>query len=148
MTVKVLFVEKSATTIDVKSKSMSETSLVFSGYNTITGEAPSLSLQTPAPSALSMVGGYGKASAVDLQARISEYMTQIRRLEESARMGLRKLNLKDGERVPLTRGPELCKSGMVVQLLLFPYARLQQYITAIPGKFTAALEQQLKEDTK
>ena len=92
------------------------------GYSTISGEAGSLETQS--------TSSWDQDRVRNVAA---SYMKVINNLEKTVTESLQQLQLEEGAHVPLSSAYELCRSGIVVQLLLFPYARTEQYLHAIHG---------------
>ena len=122
VTVKVLFFEGSATVTTTTTEMSSSASMSFSGYSTLHNDA--LSLQSNSPS----VTEQGK-----LQRAASTYLERIGSLDHQAREELKRLGLVDGQILPLSYCTQICTSGLVVQLLLAPFARLNEFVALTLG---------------
>ena len=119
VTVELLFSTESVSTTEVKEMSQSSANLSFSGYSTL-DQAPSscsLEIAATAPTHLQ-----------DLQRRANDYLTKVRDLQATVRKLMEELGIADGVQLPLSDCVRLCKSGLVVELLLAPFARLNQYV--------------------
>ncbi|CAG9982475.1 unnamed protein product [Clonostachys byssicola] len=118
VTVKVLFAKKKLPPYTKKwQSSQSSSSICFAGYNTLGSSKKSLEARDLSPMGLSA-----------LQSTSAAYLDKVRALDPTARGELERLGLRDGQSISLSKCSEICESGLVVQLLLAPYARLTQYI--------------------
>ena len=117
VTVKVLWVSKSISHEETSSSFSSAATFTFSGYSTLDREALTLSRV-----AWSVHGLANEQQAAAL------YMKKIACLEEEVRRVMSRLGLADGQDLPLSSAAQICESGIAVQLLLAPYARLNQYV--------------------
>lgn len=117
--VKVLFVEKSVTTTTTTTTMSSSSAMKFSGYSTLHHDTKSLTSES-----LSV------AEQTGLQNAASTYLKKVASLDHDVRDALKDLGLKEGQTLPLSSCSELCKSGLVVQLLLAPLARLNDFVVS------------------
>lgn len=118
VTVKVLFVSASASHTEEHAKEESSASLSVCGYSTMQNVNESVATRS--------------ASLVEqgeVQEVAARYMAMVASLEDDARERLRKLALlKEGHRLPLSTGFDACRAGLVVQLLLSPFSRMEEYV--------------------
>lgn len=134
ITVKLLFFEESLPPIVKTSKSSeSASSIRFIGYNTLGNNKKSIEAKDLSPSGLS-----------SLQKTSTAFLQDIGALQVTARKELKRLGLKNGQPMSLSQCADVCRSGLVVQLLLAPFARLTQYVELTLGS-TLALHLQLEE---
>ena len=117
--VKVVFFESSATTTTTTTAMSSSSSMAFSSYSTLNNDA--LSLHSDSLSV---------AEQEKLRHAASIYLKKVGSLDHHARKELGRLGLTDGQTVPLSRCTQICKSGLVVQLLLAPFARLNEFVAS------------------
>jgi hypothetical protein len=116
--VKVLFYSASTTHKSSSSTTTSSSTMSFCSYNSL--EQTNRSLSIPA-----------KASTYEqtyLQQIATEHMQKIASLSSEVRKRLKDLDLDDGEKLPWSICQSICQSGLVVELLLAPFSRLNQYI--------------------
>jgi hypothetical protein len=117
LTVKVLFWSASVEHEETTENHEGSADLKVVGYSTMAGEFEKLETESTS---------YWDQQRVRDVA--TKYMRVISSLEKDVRANLTELKLKEGARVPLTEAFGLCRSGIVVQLLLFPHARTEQYL--------------------
>ncbi|KAK0629293.1 hypothetical protein B0T17DRAFT_615088 [Bombardia bombarda] len=122
VTVKVLFVKVSVTHKTSSSSSSAESKLSFSGYNTLTKQTESVAVVSKR--------AYDEKQALINQAAV-RYLATVANLPQEVRKRMRQLKLCDGQALPLNACADICQSGLVVQLLLAPYARLNQYVSLV-----------------
>lgn len=117
--VKLLFFEATAPPITTTKKSSdASTSMSFCGYSTLQHEASSLTCSN-----LSM------AEQQQFQRASSAYLQMIASLDQDVRKVKERLKLKDGHTLPLSDCTAICQSGLVVRLLLAPFARLNAFVS-------------------
>jgi hypothetical protein len=116
--VKVLFYTASTTHTESSSSFNTSSSMNFCGYSSLEQKVDDLT--TP------------NRSSVDEQAQLqqvaADYMKKVGSLDSDVRKSLADLGLKDAEKLSLSVCPRVCQSGLVVELLLAPFARLNQYV--------------------
>ena len=125
--VKVLFFEESVSTSTTTSMANASSSLKFNGYSTLHGDQKSITSET-----------ISSSSQVDLQQEASIYLKKVASLDHVARTTLQNLGLQDQQALPLSDCSKLCQSGLVVQLLLAPLARLNEFVNLIGCSGTAS----------
>jgi hypothetical protein len=121
VTVKVLFSEASDSKKEEKVHVKSSAAMAFAGYNSFTGESQALNFASTQ-----------EREHKQLQAAAAKFIGQVAWLEREVRKRLNGLGVKDGAKMPLSEGLTLCQTGVVVQLLMFPFARLQQFVQTVP----------------
>jgi hypothetical protein len=100
-------------------------SLKFCGYSTLYNKTESEETKSSLASDQAKLGRLA-----------AKYTNLVSRLEADVKRSLGELKLVEGGVVPAATAFELCRSGLVVQLLLFPHALTQEYIgslTALSG---------------
>jgi hypothetical protein len=117
VTVKVLFVKKSITKTTSDTEVSGSSKLAFSGYTTFGQKSITMSSADVSP-----------ADPARLQQAAAEYLTMVGDLPSDIRGQMRKLGLVDGQALRLSSCSGICESGLVVQLLLAPFARLNEYV--------------------
>ncbi|KAH6876590.1 hypothetical protein B0T10DRAFT_566805 [Thelonectria olida] len=126
--VKVLFWSESATHTEVMTSQSHSSTLSFSGYST---------LDTGQPCALDSKGASPRDEE-ELRKQANDYLVKVRELQTKVRDVMAEVGVVDGAELPLSDCARLCRSGLVVELLLTPYARLNQYVSNArlrqPGK--------------
>ena len=120
--IKTLFFEASATHTERKSEQSASSSIAFSGYSTLDG-AP--------PCALALAGGLSAGDQRVLQLRATEYLDKVKGLPQQVRKVMQEVGLVDGGGLALADCTRLCRSGLVAELLLAPFARLNQYVECV-----------------
>ncbi|KAF5536436.1 hypothetical protein FPHYL_12968 [Fusarium phyllophilum] len=116
--VKALFFERALPeAVITTSSSDSSSCITFVGYSTLGNSKRSVEANGLSETGL---GALQKVSAAFLQ--------EVGALEISARNVMNRLGLVDGQQLSLERCSEVCKSGLVVQLLLAPYNRLVEFV--------------------
>lgn len=120
VTVKVLGFSKSAVWNESKESSDVSASLKCCGYSTLQNKSDSDETKS--------------ARGAD-QTRIAQmaapYTRMVSRLKADVEKSMGAMNLVEGAVMPAARSFELCRSGLVVQLLLFPHALTQGYIDSL-----------------
>lgn len=116
--VKALFWSKSKTFTKTDESTSIEASISLSGYSTLDLE-PAQMQTGPQTSPQEML---------TLNKIADGYMTRVRELQVTVRDLMEDIGLKHGARLPLGDCVKLCKSGLVAELLLEPYARLSDYV--------------------
>ncbi|KAJ5646644.1 hypothetical protein N7490_003016 [Penicillium lividum] len=117
VTVKVLFVSASVSHKETFEEFKSSASFTFSGFNTLHSEVQS----HPGISSV--------ADLINLQKQATEHMARVATLDQELQERMISLGLGGGTRLPLSSCGEVCRSGLVVQLLLAPFANLFEYQT-------------------
>lgn len=130
VSVKVLFFKASVSHTEEWSSFDETASFTFCGYSTLDASSRSLSAQ-----------GNSRSELQGLQAGAAEYLAKVGSLEEQVRTQLATIGLKDGGLLPLSKSQDLCESGLVVQLLLAPFARLNQYVSELGRPYVGSLAQ-------
>ncbi|OOQ91472.1 hypothetical protein PEBR_00815 [Penicillium brasilianum] len=118
VTVKVLFASVSASHTESSQRHESSAKFTFSGFSTLHGEVES-SPGTSSP-----------ASVADLQAlqnQASAHMARVARLDQELQERMTSLGLTGGAKLPWHLCGEICRAGVVVQLLLAPFRSLVEY---------------------
>ncbi|KAJ5887306.1 hypothetical protein N7504_011353 [Penicillium tannophilum] len=125
VTVKVLFVSASASHTETFEEHRSSASFTFSGFSTLHGEVKSYPEVSPVgPPVPTSV-----ADLVDLQKKATEHVARVARLDHELQERMISLGLTEGAKLPLNSCDKICRSGLVVQLLLAPFANLFEYQT-------------------
>ncbi|KAJ5939745.1 hypothetical protein N7466_002879 [Penicillium verhagenii] len=134
VTVKVLFVSASASHTEHFEKHDSSTRFTFSGFSTLHGEVK----RYPNPDArpVGQIVGTQVADLINLQKEASDHVARVGKLDYELQERMIKYGLTGGAKLPLSSCGEVCGSGLVVQLLLAPFANLFEYQT-ICAKRTA-----------
>jgi hypothetical protein len=116
--VKALFFDKALPeVVTTTNSSHSSSCITFVGYSTLGNSKRSVEAKDLSPMGL---GGLQKIS--------TSFLQEVGALEVTARKEIKRLGLVDGQRLSLDQCSEICKSGLVVQLLLAPYHRLVEYV--------------------
>lgn len=116
--VKILFYTASKTHTERSSSFSTSSTMTFCGYNSL--EQKTDELTSPDKSTLEQQARLRDASA--------EYMKKVGSLDSEVRVSMARLGLEDAQKLPLSVCPLICQSGLVVELLLAPFARLNQYV--------------------
>ncbi|KAK3389205.1 hypothetical protein B0H63DRAFT_445418 [Podospora didyma] len=119
VTVKVLFVSASVTVKASSSSSTAESKLSLVGYNSIGQKSENITAVSK---------GTGDEQQAQIKEAAGRYLASVAELPREVRKRMHKLKLRDGQALPLSAVTRICTSGLVVQLLLAPFARLNQYI--------------------
>ena len=117
--VKVLFFEESVTHTTTSSSYTSNASMTFCGYSTLQKATQSTKTESLIPS-----------EQARMQRAASAYLKRVGSVDHEAKETLAKLGLKDGQTLPLSSCTDICQSGLVVQLLLAPLARLNDFVAS------------------
>ncbi len=120
--VKVLFFEASVTHVESKTEQSMSSSIAFSGYSTLDGGQPC---------ALALAAGSSAYDQRVLQLRATEYLDKVKGLPQQVQKVMQEVGLVDGGSLALADSTRLCRSGLVVELLLAPFARLNQYVECV-----------------
>lgn len=120
VTVRVLFFEESLTISKTISEESQSYSMTFTGFNTIESTATSTTSQS-----LSL------AEQTRMQNTATAYLKTVGSIDEQVRTKLAHLGLKDGQELALSQCGEVCRSGLVVQLLLAPISRLNEFVSLL-----------------
>lgn len=115
--VKLLFYTASTSHTEEDSSSSTSSALSFCGFSSLEGSATSL-----------VSKDLLAREQAQLQRAATEYMLKVGSLDSEVRARLSQLSLKDGQRLPLSTSFLIYQSGLVVQLLLAPFSRLNQYV--------------------
>jgi len=118
VTVKVLFVKASATFSTSKTSFDSSSAMSFCGYSTLDNHQLAIASVT-----------LSEAEQRALKEAAGCFLDKVQSLEGRARAKLKSMHLEDGQILPLSACVELCQSGLVVQLLLAPFARLEEFVS-------------------
>ncbi|OJJ42179.1 hypothetical protein ASPZODRAFT_147706 [Penicilliopsis zonata CBS 506.65] len=116
VTVKALFASESVSTTETSSSTSSSSLMTFCGYNTLAPSLPAYTLR-----------GLGGDAQLQLQQTTAAQLAKVATLDQELRGRLGGLGLADGHRLALPACAALCRSGVVVQLLLAPFRRLTEY---------------------
>lgn len=116
--VKALFAEASSTSSISKSSFDYSSGMTFSGYSTLDNDQLTIA---------SVTLSEGQQQA--LKAAAGRFLEKIQSLEAMARAKLKSMRLVDGQTLPFSACVEVCQSGLVVQLLLAPFARLEEFVS-------------------
>ena len=121
LTVRVLFWEETTPPITKTWEEASATStLDFCGYSTLGAKSEQTAFK-----------GSSAEEQQQLQRQAKVYLEQIASLHTNVRSRLAEVGLKDGEKLPFSACSRICRSGLVVQLYLAPFARLDEYVRCI-----------------
>lgn len=122
VSVKVLFAKASKTFTKESESFDASASMFFTAYNTLQNQKETID----APSLPEWV-------QTNLMRATVTFLDQVSSLDGDTRTMLRKLHLRHNQQLPLSACSDICESGLVVQLLLAPFARLEDFvITAYP----------------
>ena len=118
LTVKALFWEKTTPPVtETWKKASASSTLEFCGYSTLGPMSEQVAVK-----------GTSAEEQKQLQQRAKDYLELIPCLRKDVDSKLAELSLEDGQKLPLAACSRICRSGLVVQLLLAPYARLNEYV--------------------
>ncbi|KAK6543564.1 hypothetical protein TWF694_000308 [Orbilia ellipsospora] len=117
VTVEVLFWSESVTTSTTKATTTADSAFSFCGYNSLTNEIDKIETKGLKPS-----------QQEQIQRAAGEYLAQVRNLYPNVRKRLGELGVQDGQKLPLTAATQLCRSGLVVAILLAPFTRLNEFV--------------------
>lgn len=121
LTVRVLFWEETTPPITKTwEEASATTTLDFCGYSTL-----------GAKSEQTVFKGSSTEEQQQLQRQAKVYLEQIASLHTDVRGRLAELGLKDGEKLPFSACSTICRSGLVVQLYIAPFARLAEYVRCV-----------------
>jgi hypothetical protein len=123
--VKVLIWSHTETHQDVKVERQSSSKLVFCGYSTLHNMSDKFTVENRSAYEIEQ-----------LKRQVSTYMAKISSVNKQALATVEQLDLKTGQHLPLSFVGEICKNGLAIQLMLSPYARLNEYV-ALVAKGTA-----------
>ncbi len=129
--VKTLFFKASATHTESKTEQSASSSIAFSGYSTLDGGQPC---------ALALAGGSSAYEQRVVQLRATEYLDKVKGLPQQVRKVMKEAGLVDGGSLALADCTRLCRSGLVAELLLAPFARLNQYVECVGLQSTGPSE--------
>ncbi|KAF5696335.1 hypothetical protein FGLOB1_13608 [Fusarium globosum] len=116
--VKALFFERALPeVVTTTSSSDSSSCITFAGYSTVGNSKRVVEAKD-----LSEMG------LTALQKVSAAFLQEVGALESSARKEMDRLGLVDGQQLSLEQCTEVCRSGLVVQLLLTPYHRLVEFV--------------------
>jgi hypothetical protein len=128
--VKALFFEKEKKKSESTKSESAEATFTFSGYNSLFNSFQSRSFHTP--NAKGVLVPYLTRLDAEAEESLREAaatsMQEVRLLERDAWDRVHKLGLKDGQNILLEKTGGICREGLVVQLMLAPYARLDEYV--------------------
>ena len=113
--VKVLFWSIGYKTRSESESSSASASISFCGYNTFTNELKSIASKAQSAH-----------DQAQIQSEAARYMQEINDLDRTVRRKLKDFGLMNGQSLPLEHCSSLCGSGIVVNLLLAPFARLNE----------------------
>lgn len=125
VTVKVLFVSASATHMETLEEHKSSASFTFSGFSTLHGEVKSY----PGVFPVGSIAPTPVADLIYLQKKANEHVARVARLDHELQERMISLGLTGGAKLPLSLCGKVCRSGLVVQLLLAPFGNLFEYQT-------------------
>ncbi|KAK4169842.1 hypothetical protein QBC43DRAFT_283407 [Cladorrhinum sp. PSN259] len=128
--VKVLFFSASYTHTEVTEEHSSSSSISFSGYST---------LDNVQPCALTLSGNSQGNELRVLQMRAKEYLNKVAGLQKHVETVMKDVGLVDGGTLKLGDCMRLCRSGLVVELLLAPFARLNQYVQGVGLRYVGTV---------
>jgi hypothetical protein len=117
VTVKALFAKASATHWTSKSSFDASSSIAFCGYSTPNNAQLQIVLFAPSESLQRA-----------LQDASGRFLDKIQSLEAAASAKRKAMRIQDGQTLPLSTCGEVCQSGLVVQLILAPFARLEEFV--------------------
>ncbi|KAJ5263842.1 hypothetical protein N7478_011447 [Penicillium angulare] len=120
VTVKVLFWSASVSHTETFKEHKSSASFAFSGFNTLDGEVKKYPGVSPD-------GSTSVEGLVKMQKEASEHLARVARLDHEIQKRMASLGLTEDAKLPLSSCGEVCRSGLVVQLLLAPFANLFEY---------------------
>jgi hypothetical protein len=143
VTVKVLFFKSTVTHTETKSSVKSSVDFHFCGYNTLENKTEAMQFKTPDNT--SQVGWFrpilDKVQETQIRDAANTAMAKVSALEKEVRKRAKKLQLRDGKRIPLDLTRDICEEGIVIELLLAPFARLGEYVEyASPRRSGIGLE--------
>ncbi len=128
--VKTFFFEASATHAESKTERSASSSFAFSGYSTLDGGQPC---------ALALASGSSAHDQRILQLGATAYLDKIKGLPQQVRKVMQEAGLVDGGSLALADCTRLCRSGLVAELLLAPFARLNQYVECVGQQNTGPI---------
>ncbi|KAK3367763.1 hypothetical protein B0H63DRAFT_515541 [Podospora didyma] len=118
----VLFVSASLT-IREESSSLAESSTIsFNAYSTLDAHG------TPCEMTLSSGTAVPSHQQEELRKKASNCLAKVASLQKDVSDLMAKTGIVDGARLPFSNYSRLCRSGLVVELLLAPFARLNEYV--------------------
>lgn len=117
VTVKVLFVEKSAEHEEMSENHEASAELKVCGYSTVFGQSEALETRSTA---------YSEQQRI--RSIVTKYTRVVTELEPLIKARMAELKLKEGADVKVSQVYDIYRSGLVVQLLLFPHARTYEYM--------------------
>ncbi len=118
--VKALFIEKEVASVSTSTMSSSSAAtMTFNGYSTLDEKQTTMRTES-----LSL------AEQEKLQALASSYLLKVGALDHHTREKLVSLGFRDGQVLSLAECTSLCQSGLVVQLMFEPFARLGDFISS------------------
>ncbi|KAJ5080926.1 hypothetical protein N7456_013636 [Penicillium angulare] len=120
VTVKVLFVSASVSHTKTFEDQKSSASFAFSGFSTLHGEVKKCPRSSPD-------GPTSMVDLVEMQKEATEHLARVAKLDHEIQERMTSLGLTEGAKLPLNLCGEVCRSGLVVQLLLAPFANLFEY---------------------
>jgi hypothetical protein len=118
VTVKTLFGSASTSHKETFQEHQSSVKLTFSGFSTLHGEVKSYP-GTPGPASV--------ADLLALQEGANANMARVARLDHELQERMTSLGLTGGGQLPWHLCGEICRAGLVVQLLLAPFRTLVEY---------------------
>lgn len=123
VTVKTLFWSASETYRESEYSYSTEAAFSMSAYSTLVEDGDS--------SGLSPVVSINSTSTYQMETLVhttAVYLEKVRELQSQVKKIMCEVGLEDGARLPVADCGRLCKSGLVAELLLQPYARLNEYL--------------------
>ena len=135
VTVKVLFFSASVSHTETMRSETSGSTFTFTGYNSLHATVAEVTTEDLTAAKMDI-----------LRQNSSENLRQVACLESEARDAMSRLPLKDGHFLSLSESAAICKSGLVVQLLLAPFKRLNQFVDCLHSNTIYLQIQDLPEE--
>ncbi len=117
VTVKVLWTSASASHTERSSSAEASSSMTFSGYNSLGNESESRSCES-----------LSRVEQDQLGQVAGKWLKSIGALEDATRKKVKELSVYDGQRLPLSACAPICRSGLVVRLLMAPFSHLNELV--------------------
>ena len=123
ITVKILFSSASEEHVETSENHEASADLNVCGYSTMGGDSEKL--------ATTSTSSYDQERIRNIA---SKYMKTVASLEADVKRAMQDLKLKEGGQGQQSSAFDICRSGLVVQVLLFPYALTQEYLDLVHSR--------------
>lgn len=117
VSVKLLWMTESVSHTEHSQSATESATMTFSGYNSLGNESLSRKSESVSPS-----------EQAELKKVANRWLKTIGALEAASRTRMRDLGVHDDQRLPLSACESICRSGLVVRLLMAPFAHLNQFV--------------------